>query len=65
MIKTSRKHKKVCTALNYIKHLFLASMITWCVSISTFASLAHFPIVSTSAAVELKICAIAAEIKNC
>ena len=30
-----KKHKKVCTALNYIEHLLiLASAITECVSIS-------------------------------
>ena len=31
----SRKHKKVCTTLNYIEHfLILASTITGCISIS-------------------------------
>ena len=31
----SKKHKKVCTTLNYIKHFFiLGSTITRCVSIS-------------------------------
>ena len=36
----SKKHKKVCTTLNYIEHfLILASTITGCVSISAFASL--------------------------
>ena len=31
----SKKHKKVCTTLNYIKHFFiLGSTITGCVSIS-------------------------------
>ena len=34
----SKKYKKVCTNLNYIKHfLNLASAITGCISISTFA----------------------------
>ena len=33
----SKKHKKVCTVLNYIeKSLILVSAITGCVSISTF-----------------------------
>ena len=36
----SRKHKKVCTTLNYIEHFFiLASTVTGCISISAFASL--------------------------
>ena len=61
----SRKHKKVCTTLNYIKHfLILASTITRCISISTFASLLDIPIGITSSAIRLKICAMAAEIKR-
>ena len=41
----SRKHKKLCTALNYIDHfLILASTITVCISISAFASLIDIPI---------------------
>ena len=36
----SKKHKKVCTTLNYIKYIFiLAPTITRRVSISAFASL--------------------------
>ena len=36
----SKKHKKVCGALNYIDHsLIVISTITGCVSISPFASL--------------------------
>ena len=36
----SRKYRKVFTAVNYIEHfLILASAITGCISISTFASL--------------------------
>ena len=32
-----RKHKKVCTTLNYIEHfLILVSTITGCISISAF-----------------------------
>ena len=35
----SKKHKRVCTALNYIEHfLILGSTITECISISAFAS---------------------------
>ena len=41
----SKKHKKVCTTLNYIEHiLVLASTITECISISAFASLIGIPI---------------------
>ena len=61
----SRKHKKVCTTLNYIEHfLILASTITECVSISTFASLLGIVIGNTSSAIGWKICVIAAEIIN-
>ena len=31
----SKKHKKVCTTLNYIEHL--ASTITGCISVAAFA----------------------------
>ena len=56
----SKKHKKVCTTLNYIEHfLILASTITGCIAISSFASF-HV----ASAAVGLKICAITAGIKS-
>ena len=55
----SRKHKKVCTTLNYIEHfLILASTITGCISISAFASLLGIPIGITSSTIGLKICAI-------
>ena len=40
-----KKHKKVCTTLNYIKlSLILISPITGCVSISDFAFLVGVPI---------------------
>ena len=40
----SRKHRKVCTTLNYIKHfLILISTITGCISISVLASLLGIP----------------------
>ena len=59
----SRKHKKVCTSLNYIKHfVILASSITGCISISSFPSLFGIPIGVTSSAIGLKICAIASGI---
>ena len=35
----NKKHKKVCTALNYKHFLILGSAIIECVSISAFASL--------------------------
>ena len=41
----SRKHKKICTSLNYTEHfLILASTVTGCISISAFASLLDIPI---------------------
>ena len=41
----SRKHKEVCTTLNYFEHfLILASTITGCISVSAFASLTGIPI---------------------
>ena len=56
----SRKHRKVCTILNYIEHfLILDSKISECISISAFASLLSILIGITSSAVELKLCAIA------
>ena len=57
----SKKHKKICTTLDYIKHfLILASSITGCVSISAFVSLIVSPIGITSSAIGLKICAVTA-----
>ena len=62
----SKKHKKICTTLNYIEDcLGLASTITRCVSISAFASLISIPIGIKSSAIGLKICAITAGIKQC
>ena len=53
---TSRKHKKVCTTLNYIEHfLILASTITGYISISAFTSMLGIPIRITSSAIGLKI----------
>ena len=41
----SRKHKTVCTTLNYIKHfLILVSTFTACISTSAFSSLIGIPI---------------------
>ena len=62
---TSKNHKKVCTTLSYIEYfLILASTITGCVSIYTFASLVGIPIGITSSAIGLKKCAITEGIKK-
>ena len=48
----SKKHKKLCTTLNYIEHfLILAFTITRCILISAFASLIGIPIGNTSSAI--------------
>ena len=61
----SKKHKKVCTTLNYIEHfLILGSTITGCVSISAFASLVGIPIGIASSTIGLKICVITTGIKK-
>ena len=61
----SRKHKKVCTTLNYIEHLLsLAFTVTECISISVFAYLLGIPIGIMSSRIGLKIFAIAAGIKK-
>ena len=61
----NKKHRKVCTTLNYIEHfLILGYTITGCVFISVFASLVGISIGTTSSAIGLKICAITAAIKK-
>ena len=61
----SRKHRKVCTTLNYIEHvLIIASTITWCISIFAFASLIGICIGITSSAIVLKSCVITTGIKK-
>ena len=61
----SKKHKKVCRALNYIVHLLIViSTITGYVSISAFASFVCHPIGITCSAIGLKICATTTVIKN-
>ena len=55
----SRKQKKLCTTLNYVKlFLKLDFSITRCISISAFASLLDVPIEITSSAVGLKTCVL-------
>ena len=66
----SKKHKKVCTNLNYIEHfLNLASTDTGCVFLFLFfffffASLVNIPIRITSSAIRVKIFEITAGIKK-
>ena len=61
----SNKNKKVSTTLNYIEHfLILRSVVTGCMSLSAFSSLAGIPIGITSSPIGLKICAITTGIKN-
>ena len=63
----NKKHKMVCTTLNYIEHFLIsASTITGCISISAFASLIGISIGITyrSYSIGLKIRAIAAGIKK-
>ena len=61
----SKKHEKVCTALNYIENfLILGSTITGRVSVSDFASLVGIPIGIMSSAIGLKVCAITSGIEK-
>ena len=61
----SNKYEKVYTTLNCNEHLIiLASIVTGCISISTFGSLLGIPIGLTSSAIGLKICALTARIKK-
>ena len=61
----SKKHKKSCRVLNYIGHLLIViSTITWCVSVSAFASLVGITIRTTRSGIGLKICAIIAGIRK-
>ena len=61
----SKKHKKVCTTLNYIEHfLILAFDVTECILISTFVSLLGIPLGITKSIIGLKIFAKAAGVKK-
>ena len=61
----SKKHKKVCTTLNYVAHfLILAFTVTGCISIFPFAFLIKIPIEITSSAFGWTICVITARIKK-
>ena len=58
-------HIKVCWVLNQFDHfLIFGSAFSVCFSISAFATLAGISMDIMSPAVELKICAITARIKN-
>ena len=61
----NKKHKKVCTALNYIEHFFvLASTITGCSPIFSFASLLSIPRRIISSAIGIKIYSMTSGIKQ-
>ena len=61
----SKKHKKVCTTLNYIQHSrILISTITGCIFISAFAPLVGIPIAIMNSAVGLTSCVLTAASKN-
>ena len=61
----SKKHKRVCTTLNYIQHfLILTCTIMGYISSSSFASLVGIPIGITSSAIGFKICAITVGVKK-
>ena len=52
----SEKYKKTCKYLNYVANLLiLSSIITGCVSISTFASLVDINVDITSSSVGINI----------
>ena len=53
----SKKHKMICTTLNYIEHfLVVLSTITGYVSISAFASLIGITMQTESSAIKINIC---------
>ena len=61
----SKKHRMVCTTLNYIEPLLiLVSTLTGCVFISAFASLSDISVGIASFAAEIKFCAITAVVKK-
>ena len=61
----SKKHKMVCTTLNYIEHfLVVASTITGYVSISAFASLIGITMQTESSAIKINIAQKLQELKS-
>ena len=62
----SEQYNKTSYYLNYVENvLILASTVTGCISISAFASLVCVPVIITSSALGIYICAITAGIKKC
>ena len=62
----SEKYIKTCKYSNYVDHLpILASTVTGCISISSFAWLIAIPVGVTSSAVGIEISTITAGIKKC
>ena len=60
----SRKHKNVCTTLNYNEHFVIFSFLSyWMFFNSAFASLLGIPIAIRSSSIGLEICAIVSGIK--
>ena len=61
----SEKYIKTCKYSNYVDHLpILASTVTGCVSISSFASLVCVPVGVTISLIGINICTITAGIKK-
>ena len=57
--------QNICKVLNYTDHLLiLASAVTGCLSIFTFASLVGIPVGIASSAATIKLCVITAGIKK-
>ena len=61
----SKKHKMICTTLNYIEHfLVVAFTITGYVSISAFASLIGITMQTESSAIKINIAQKLQELKS-
>ena len=61
----SKKHKMICTTLNYIEHfLVVLSTITGYVSISAFASLIGITMQTESSAIKINIAQKLQELKS-
>ena len=61
----SKKQKKVCATLNYMKYfLILASTMTGCISVSASASLIGISLGISSFVIGLIICAITVGVKK-
>ena len=61
----SKKNKKVCTTVKYIKHFHIVTFaVPECISIPAFASLAGIPIEITNSSIGSKNFVITAETKK-